>query len=119
EPEVKLSVEKDVPWGVVVGGNFNLASLVGEGGRTLERAHSLTVGHALGEAWSGFVETYSQRIDRAHGYATAVDAGVTHPVGRHAQVDAYVGRTVRGARAEWFIGVGFSVQQSLLPMLRR
>jgi hypothetical protein len=43
---------------------------------------------------------------------------VTHPVGRHAPVDAYVERTVRGARAEWFIGVVFSVQQSLLPMLR-
>jgi len=119
EPELKLCAEKDFLWGLVVGGNMNVASLVGERGRSWERAHSLTVGHALGGAWSGFVETYSQRIDRAHGYATAVDGGVTHPVGRHAQVDAYVGRTVRGARAEWFIGVGFSVQQSLLPMLRR
>ncbi len=119
EPEVKLCAEKDVAGGMVLGANFNVSSLLGERGRSWERAHSLTVGHALGGAWSGFVETYSQRIDRAHGYATAVDGGVTHPVGRHAQVDAYVGRTVRGARAEWFIGVGFSVQQSLLPMLRR
>ncbi len=117
EPELKLCAEKDVAWGMVVGANYNVASLVGQGGRGFERAHSLTVGHALGGTWSGFVETYSQRIDRAHGYATAVDGGVTHPVGRHAQVDAYVGRTVRGARAEWFIGVGFSVQQSLLPWL--
>jgi hypothetical protein len=42
EPEGKLSVEKDVLWGLVVGRNFNVASLLGE------RAHSLTVGHALG-----------------------------------------------------------------------
>lgn len=115
DPEVKLCFAKDAPLGFVTSWNVNLASVSDERGRFLGRAASFSAGHAVWRDLSMYSEIYNVTIDRGLGTSTVFNGGLTHPVGRNVQVDVLAGHSVAGRQVGWFVGVGFSLRQSLLP----
>jgi Putative MetA-pathway of phenol degradation len=118
DPEVKLCFAKDAPLGFVTSWNINLASVSDEQGRFLGRAFSLSAGHAVWRDLSMYSELYNVTIDRSMGTSTVFNGGLTHPIGRNVQVDVLAGHSVAGRQVGWFVGVGFSMRQSLLPASR-
>ncbi len=118
DPEVKLCVAKDAPAGFTLSSNFNFASVKDGDGRFLARALTMSAGHAVWRELSMYAEAYNVTIDRGMGTSTIVNAGLTHPIGRGAQVDVLAGHSVAGRQVGWFVGVGFSIRQPLIPTLR-
>ncbi len=115
DPEVKLCFAKDAPLGFVTSWNINLASVSDDQGRFLGRAFSLSAGHAVWRDLSMYSELYNMSIDRGLGTSTVFNGGLTHPIGKNVQVDVLAGHSVAGRQVGWFVGVGFSMRQSLLP----
>jgi hypothetical protein len=115
DPEVKLCFAKDAPLGFVTSWNVNLASVSDARGRFLGRAASLSAGHAVWRDLTMYSEIYNVTIDRGLGTSTVFNGGLTHPVGPNVQIDILAGHSVAGRQVGWFVGVGFSLRQSLLP----
>jgi hypothetical protein len=118
DPEIKFCVAKDAPLGFALSSNFNFASVKDGSGRFLARALTLSAGHAVWRDLSMYAETYNVTIDRGLGTSTIVNAGLTHPIGKGAQVDILTGHSVAGRQVGWFVGVGLSIRQPLSPTIR-
>lgn len=113
DPEIKLCLAKDMPKGLAMSGNLNFSSTTDAEGRLFQRAASLSFGHAIHGDLAGYWEGYNVSLDRGLGSTTIFNMGITHPVSKRAQIDVSVGHSVAGIQTGWFIGVGFSIKQSL------
>jgi len=109
DPGIVLAWAKGLPLGFAAGGNVGLAAASDERGRFLEKAASVSVSRAIApRGVAGFLETYLIGPDGRGGrYAWVVTSGVTAPLGRDAQLDFYLARSMRGPLAYWAFGAGF------------
>ena len=88
---------------------MNLASITVDDSREWERSVSVSLGHALGEQWGAYWETYG--YVSGEGCACTFNTGVTRALGRHMQIDFEVGRGVTSSAPDWFAGVGFAIRR--------
>ena len=112
EPTVKIALDKDLIAGFTVGANINFSSLRTDTGRFIQRGYSLSLGHDLVAGFGGYWEVYrfAPWEDGSTG-AWIANTGLTHAVGRNAQLDVRVGKRMSGVGPDWFAGVGFVFRQ--------
>jgi hypothetical protein len=114
DPGVRLALEKNVPAGFTLGGNVTVSSLTSEEGRFFQRAASGSAGHNLAGGFAGFTEVFGFLPGEKGGKpAWSALAGVTHGIGKNAEVDARVGKQLSEIGPNWFVGVGFAVRRPL------
>ena len=113
DPEVKLCWAKDVPAGFAVSGNFNFSSVTDSDGRLWNRAVSLSAGHDLAFGLAGYFEWYDLSFDRDQGHGSLLNGGITRMIGKNAQVDVEVGRTISGNSPGRFASVGLVVRRPI------
>jgi hypothetical protein len=109
DPGFKLTVARELPRGFGLSGNFNMANVTGDEGRSWDREVSLSLGHGLGGAWGAYWEGYGSLYD-GHCDCT-LNTGITRALGENGQVDFEIGRGVSGQAQDWFVGVGFAVRR--------
>lgn len=109
DPGVTLAAARELPRGFGLSGNFNLASITEETGRTMAYEASVSVGHDLGGGFGAYGETYGTLTDG--GCACTVNGGITAAAGPNGQFDLAVGRGVSGDAPDWFVGFGFTVRR--------
>lgn len=113
DPEVKLCWAHDMPAGFALSGNFNFSSATDPLGRLFQRAMSASAGHDLVAGFAGYWEYYNISLDRDAGSASIFNSGVTHMIGKNAQLDFSVGKTVTGNLPSWFVSGGIVVRSPL------
>lgn len=118
DTEFKFCFAKDAPLGFTVSSNVNLAPVKDAAGHYISRAFSISAGHAMWRNLSMYIETYNVTIDRNLGTSTILNGGLTHPIGKGVQVDVLTGHSVAGRQVGWFVGVGLSIRQPLIPSIR-
>ena len=109
DPGLKLTVARDLPRGFGVSGNLNVAGVRSELGRAWQREASVSLGHALGDRFGAYGETFGTLA--GSGCDCTVNTGVTMALGGNGQLDVEVGRGVSGQAQDWFVGVGFAVRR--------
>jgi hypothetical protein len=109
DPGFKLTAARDLPRGFGLSGNFNVAHVTTELGRTWEREVSLSLGHALAGPFGAYWEGFGTLI--GGGCDCTVNTGVSIALGNNRQVDVEIGRGVSGQAQDWFVGVGFAVRR--------
>jgi hypothetical protein len=93
-------------------GGMATGSLPSSAGHRFESfSASLVFGHPLGGRWSAFWEAVAgyQDLDDDR-VAWAGNLGVLRTIGDDVQLDAYVGRGLNQAAADWAFGAGVSVR---------
>ena len=111
DPSLRLAWEKNVPEGFALGGNVTFSSLTTGEGRFLQRAVSGSAGHSLPAGFAGFWEVLGFFPWEKGGKAAwSASAGVTHGLGKNAQVDARVGKRISEVGPNWFVGMGFAIR---------
>jgi hypothetical protein len=112
DPTLKVALGKDLPAGFSLGGNVNLSSINTPDGRFLQTAYSASVGHSLGRGFGGYWELFGFTPWEKDGSAAWIaNAGITHSIGRNAQVDLRVGKRLTDAGPGWFWGIGLAVRE--------
>lgn len=112
EPTIKFALDKDLIAGFTVGGNLNLSSLRTDTGRFIQRGYSLSLGHDLVAGFGGYWEVYGfTPWEEGSTTAWIGNTGLTHAVGKNAQLDVRVGKRMSGVGPDWFAGVGFVFRQ--------
>jgi len=108
DPSLTLAWSKNLPEKWSAGGTLGYASITDQGRRFAQRAVTVSVGHSIWAGMSGFLEAYDVSPTGLDGRpAWMLDGGVTHGVGKNAQVDFSMGRRFLGATSCWFASVGF------------
>jgi Putative MetA-pathway of phenol degradation len=111
DPALKVAWARELPQGFGLSGNINVASLTEDDDRFTEQDLSASLGHALAAGWDGYVELFTaSHLEREGGRAWIFDTGVTHGIGPNTQFDVNVGRGLRDAGPDWYIGAGFALR---------
>jgi len=115
DPTIGIAWAKALPKGFGSGGNVNFSSITDGTGRFNRRAYSLSIGHSLGVGGlNGYWEVYRiSPVERGRGGVSIFGTGVTRGLGRNAQVDFYVERSLAGPFPSWSIGAGFAIRGPL------
>jgi hypothetical protein len=112
DPTIKLAWDKDLAAGFSVGGNVNFSSITAAEGRFLQRAASWSFGHDLPAGFGAYWEVFGVSPWEKGGQAAWIaNTGVSHGVGRNAQIDARVGKRMSEAGPNWFVGIGFAMRR--------
>lgn len=112
DPTVKLAWSKSLPWKFDVGGNFNVSSLSTPEGRFLQTATSVSFGHDLAAGFGGYWEVFGfSPIDKDSASAWIANTGLTHGIGRNAQLDVRVGRRITAEGPDVFFGFGLAFRR--------
>lgn len=97
-----------------ISGNVNLSSVSDDRGRLTQKDFSLSLGHPLAGAWSGFIETYAfTPMGLGEGAGATIDGGVTRLIGSNLQIDVEGGRGVTAAAPNWFVAFGFAIRTQI------
>jgi hypothetical protein len=111
DPQVKLTWATALPSSFDLSGNVNFSRLSDAAGRYTEQAVSASLAHDLRGGWAGYWEVFGfmgSRQDYAPSWT--VNTGVTHAVGRNAQIDVEIGRGISPAAPDWFVGAGVALR---------
>ena len=112
DPGLKVALGKDLPKGFSLGGNVNVSSLTTPDGRFLQTAFSASLGHGLRRGFRGYWEIFGLTPwQNAGSAAWLANAGVTHSIGKHAQIDARAGKRLTDVGPDWFWGFGMAFRQ--------
>jgi hypothetical protein len=107
DPALTLAWSRGLPRGFDLAGNLNFVATRAAGGRSVQRAYSFATGRRLSRSARAYWEAYWIGPAGASGGLWTFNTGLTRQVGRDAQLDVEVGRSLRGLPC-WFAGVGFS-----------
>ena len=119
DPSVRLAWEKNVPAGFALGGNETFSSLSSGEGRFIQRATSGSVGHNLPAGFGAFWEVFGfSPWEKGGKAAWSASSGVTHGIGKNAQVDVRVGKRISAIGPNWFVGVGFTIRRPIHSFVR-
>ena len=112
DPAIKLAWSRDLPAGFSFGGNVNFSSLTENDGRFLQSAASWSLGHDLPAGFGAYWEVFSFSPWEKGGSASWIaNSGITHGLGKNAQIDVRGGKRMTEAGPNWFVGVGFAVRR--------
>lgn len=112
DPTVKLAWSKDLPRGFSLGGNLNASSLTSPEGRFTQWSYSWSLGHSLPGGFEGYWEIFSfAPWDQGQPSAWIANSGVSHKLGRNAQIDVRVGKRLTAAGPDWFFGAGVAIRR--------
>jgi hypothetical protein len=112
DPTVKLALEKDLMRGFTLGGNLNLSSFQTPEGRFRQTAFSASLGHELGAGFGAYWEVFGfSPWEKGGAAAVIVNTGISHGIGKRAQVDVRVGRRITEAGPDWFFGMGMAIRE--------
>ena len=112
DPTVKLAWSRDLPAGFSLGGNVNFSSLTESEGRFLQTAASWSLGHDLPAGFGAYWEVFGFSPWEKGGKASWIaNSGITHGLGKNAQIDVRGGKRMTEAGPNWFAGVGFAVRR--------
>ncbi len=118
DPTLKMVLSEDLPVGFTLGGNLNFSSISGDTHRITQEAWSLSLGHDLTRGFGAYWEAFSiGPWEPGSSPAYLINSGVTHGLGRNAQIDFRGGQRLTDVGPNWFFGVGFAFRQPthLLP----
>lgn len=113
DPEMKFCWAHGLPAGIDLAGNFNFGSASDDKGRILQRSSSLTVARDLKFGFGGYAEVYSVSLDRDEGRSSIFNFGFVHALGRNAQADVTLGKTILGGATSWYVAVGLVVRRPM------
>ncbi len=114
DPAINFAWSKNLPMDFDSGGNLKFTSVTSDGRRFLQRVLSVSFGHRLFAGTDGFWEVYQiSPPDRDRAALWIFDTGLTHALGRNAQVDLSVGRSLRPTTPTWFVSAGFAFRAPL------
>lgn len=107
DPSLKVAWGKELPADFGLSGNVNVTRIGGPEGRVKQWAWSLSLGHDLPMGFGGYLETFRFSCwDIGQGAALIANGGVTHGLGKNAQLDLRFGRKMTTAGPDWFTGFG-------------
>jgi hypothetical protein len=107
---IKIAWARQLPSGLGLSGNVNLASLTEDGSRFHQQAMSLSLGRDLLFGWGGYVEGFAlSKVSAVEGAGVTVNAGIARAIGRQVQIDIEAGRGLSSAAPDWFVGFGIAV----------
>ena len=111
DPTIKLVWSRDLPAGFSLGGNVNFTSLTENDGRFLQTAASWSLGHDLPAGFGAYWEVFGFSPWERGGKASWIaNSGITHGLGKNAQVDVRAGKRITEAGPNCFVGVGFAAR---------
>jgi hypothetical protein len=111
DPNLTLAWSTNLPAKFNAGGTIGFASLSDEAGRFAQRTQALSVGRALFSGLSGYAEAYNvSPAARAADATWIFNGGLTHALGRNAQIDLEGGRQLLSASRSWFVSGGLVVR---------
>jgi hypothetical protein len=114
DPAINFAWSKSLPLGLDSGGNVKFKSVSSDGRRFLQRLLSVSFGHRLLADTGGFWEVYQiSPPDRCRAGLLIFDTGLTRALGRNAQVDLSVGRSLRPTTPTWFVSAGLAFRVHL------
>jgi hypothetical protein len=108
DPFLNLCWSKSLPNEFDAAGNFNFRRETWAD--ETERAASLTVGRRVAAGMRAFGEVYRISAGQGDDAEWVADTGLTRLLGKGAQADFAVGRTLRAPTPYWFVLVGFAVK---------
>lgn len=112
DPSLKVAWGKDLPADFGLSGNINFTRIGGPEGRVKQWAWSLSLGHALPLGFGGYWEAFRfSRWDVGERAALIGNAGLTHGLGKNAQLDFRFGRKLTVVGPDWFTGFGVVVRR--------
>jgi hypothetical protein len=119
DPTLKVALGKDLPKGFRIGGNVNFSSLTSDDGRFLQTAFSASLGHSLGHGLGAYWEFFGfTPWEKGGSAAWIANTGVTRSIGKNAQIDVRVGKSLTGSGPGWFWGMGVAFRQPGWQFLR-
>jgi hypothetical protein len=111
DPTLKLAWDKDLARGFSIGGNINVSSLRTPTGRFRQAALSTSVSRDLKAGFGVSLEVFGLSSEDKDGpSAWVANTGVSHGIGKHAQIDAQVGRRIGSAGPDWFCAIGTALR---------
>jgi hypothetical protein len=113
DPEFKFCWAHHLPAGLDMSGNFNVGSASDERGRINQGGASLSFARELKYGFSGYAEMYSISLNRDEGRSSIFNFGFTHGMGRNAQADFTLGKTITGGVTSWYMAVGVVLRQPM------
>jgi hypothetical protein len=112
DPTIKLAWSRDLPKGFSLGGNLNYSSLTENNGRFLQTAASWSLGHDLKAGFGAYWEVFGfSPWEKGGKVSWIANSGITHGVGKNAQIDVRAGKRMTEVGPNWFVGVGFAVRR--------
>jgi len=112
DPSLTLAWSTNLPAKWSAGGTIGLASVSDGAGRFAQRTQAVSVGRALFAGLNGYVEAYHMSpAARGSDGTWMLDGGMTHALGRNAQLDLEAGRRVVSSTSCWFASLGFAIRR--------
>ncbi len=113
DPSLTLAWSTNLPAKFSAGGSIGYVSASDGAGRLAQRAMAVSLGHPIFWGLSAYVEAYNLNPPaRAAGDLWVFDGGVTHSLGKYAQVDVEAGRRFQAAPPCWQASAGIAVRAS-------
>jgi hypothetical protein len=113
DPGLTLAWSSNLPAKFSAGGSVGYVSASDGYGRLAQRALAVSLGHPVLWGMSAYVEAYNLNPrGRAAGDLWVFDGGVTHSLGRNAQVDVEAGRRFQASPPCWQVSAGIAVRAS-------
>jgi hypothetical protein len=114
DPAINFVWSKNLSRGFDSGGSVKFSSVTSDERRLLQRALSVSFGHKLLARTAGFWEVYQlSPPERDRSSLWIFDTGLTHALGRNAQIDLSVGRSLRPTTPTWFLSTGIAFRVPL------
>jgi outer membrane putative beta-barrel porin/alpha-amylase len=116
DPFAQLVWSRDLTAAIDLGGMFAWSLPTSASHRREAFAGSVVFGHGLGGAWSAFWEGVGGNQQHDEGRVTWTgNVGVLRAIGDDLQLDAFYGRGLNQAAADWTVGAGVSVRFRRAP----
>ena len=113
DPSLTLAWSTNLPAKFSAGGSIGYVSASDGAGRLAQRALAVSLGHPVFWGLSAYVEAYNLNPRaRAAGDLWVFDGGVTHALGKYAQLDVEAGRRFQAAPPCWQASAGIAVRAS-------
>jgi hypothetical protein len=114
DPAINFAWSKNLPVNFDVGGNVKFKSVSSDARRYVQRTLSVSFGHKLFAGSEGFWEVYQiSPPERDRAGLLMFDTGLTHALGRNAQVDFSAGRSLCPTSPTWFVSTGLAFRAPL------
>jgi hypothetical protein len=119
DPSVKLLWAKDLTAGFTLAGNVNFGSYKDGEQRLFQSVSTWSVGRGLVGNLSAHWEVFVLApYELDSGNAWIFNGGITHPWGKHAQLDLRIGKRMTAVGPNWFVGAGVALRQPTKLFLR-
>jgi len=113
DPSLTLAWSSNLPAKFSAGGSVGYVSASDGSGRLAQRALAVSLGRPVAWGLSAYVEAYNLTPRAgAAGDLWVFDGGVTHSLGKNAQVDLEAGRRFQAAPPCWQVSAGIAVRAS-------